>query len=104
MPGYRALNASLPCMVLGTCLTPLCTCLSVGLQVSLKGTVMPAALSANPPKELQLAAIFNGGKMHPGQGGHVVVAELLITLAMVGGACVLAVRSVCVQGQVHASM
>ncbi len=68
----------------------------LGAQVSLKGAVMPAGLSVNPPKELQLKAIFNGGVLHPGQGGHVVTAELLITLAMVGGACVLAVRGVCV--------
>ncbi len=68
-----------------TCMPPLWP--PLGTQVSLKGTVMPAALSANPPKELQLAAIFNGGNAHPGQGGHVVVAELLITLSMVRHVC-----------------
>lgn len=36
-----------------------------------------------------LPAVFNGGKHHPGRGGHVVAAELLISLVMVGAfACV----------------
>ncbi len=55
--------------------------------MSLRNAVMPAALSQQPPKELQYKAIFNGSLKHPGQGAHVVVAELLITLCLVRHVC-----------------
>lgn len=53
------------------------------MQVSLRNAVLPVSLSVDPPRELQHKAIFNGSSKHPGQGGHVVVAELLITLCLV---------------------
>ncbi|KXZ49521.1 hypothetical protein GPECTOR_21g747 [Gonium pectorale] len=47
-------------------------------SVSLKAAVVPSAAST---PAVSLGAIFNSGKHHPGRGGHVVAAELLITLA-----------------------
>ncbi|KAG2500335.1 hypothetical protein HYH03_001911 [Edaphochlamys debaryana] len=41
-----------------------------------------ACAAATSPAAVALGAIFNGGRHHPGRGGHVVVTELLITLAL----------------------
>ncbi|GLI61406.1 hypothetical protein VaNZ11_003625 [Volvox africanus] len=49
--------------------------------VSLKAAVLPSVYAGGPEK-LSLGAIFNGGLNHPGRGGHVVVFEVLVTLAM----------------------
>jgi hypothetical protein len=54
------------------------------LQVSLKAAVLPR-LSLGATEQLSMGGIWNGGLNHPGRGGHVVVAELLITLSLVGG-------------------
>ncbi|GIL73988.1 hypothetical protein Vretimale_5073 [Volvox reticuliferus] len=51
--------------------------------VSLKAAVLPASSAAVGGAEaVSLGAIFNGGLNHPGRGGHVVIAELLITLCL----------------------
>ncbi len=52
-------------------------------QVSLEAAVVPSA-AVNATPEVALGAVFNGGKHHPGRGGHVAVTELLITLSQVG--------------------
>lgn len=59
--------------------------------------MLPAA-AVNATPELALGAVFNGGKHHPGRGGHVVVTELLITLSQVGP-CIRCVLSACVEGR-----
>ncbi|EFJ49699.1 hypothetical protein VOLCADRAFT_89682 [Volvox carteri f. nagariensis] len=48
-------------------------------SVSLKAAVLPSGL-VKGAEEVSPGAIFNGGAMHPGRGGHVVVTEMLITL------------------------
>ncbi|EFJ49700.1 hypothetical protein VOLCADRAFT_89683 [Volvox carteri f. nagariensis] len=50
-------------------------------SVSLRAAVFPSA-TAGGAEEVSPGAIFNGGAMHPGRGGHVVVTELLITLCL----------------------
>ncbi|EFJ49697.1 hypothetical protein VOLCADRAFT_89679 [Volvox carteri f. nagariensis] len=47
--------------------------------VSLKSAVLPSAYVGGA-EEMSLGGIFNGGLNHPGRGGHVVIAEVLITL------------------------
>ncbi|GLC71350.1 hypothetical protein PLESTF_001105900 [Pleodorina starrii] len=48
-------------------------------SVSLKAAVLPSGI-VKGAEEVSPGGIFNGGAMHPGRGGHVVVTELLITL------------------------
>ncbi|GIL73986.1 hypothetical protein Vretimale_5077 [Volvox reticuliferus] len=50
-------------------------------SLSLKAAVLPSGV-VHGADEVSPGGIFNGGAMHPGRGGQVVMTELLITLCL----------------------
>ncbi|PNH03065.1 hypothetical protein TSOC_010906 [Tetrabaena socialis] len=72
----------LPSVSLRAAVLPTATAASLlASSTSSSSAAATASAPASWAPEVALAAIFNSGKHHPGRGGHVVAAELLITLA-----------------------